>query len=139
MLLRVACRSRRPCRPLAQGPFCLLAGPHHAATAKLSITEAVDEVRDSDEEVQVEWPILTVLKGSKTIEHERLFGLAFWPPLLMKEQAVTAEALHLSVNGAVRHAERAADPAQTGAPNEAMEDGFEKTRVSQPIGEREAL
>jgi hypothetical protein len=80
-----------------------------------------------------------VLEGSKTIEHERLVGFAFWPPLLMKEQAVTAEALHLSLNGAARHAELAADLAQTGAANEAMEEGFEKTRVSQPVGEREGL
>jgi hypothetical protein len=57
----------------------------------------------------------------------------------MKEQAVAAEALLLSLDGAVGDAELAADLTQTGAADEAMEEGLEKTRVSQPVGGREGL
>ena len=125
--------------PLEQGPLRLLRGPHRAAPAQLGVAHAVDEVRGSDEQVQVEGPVLAVLEGPEAVEHERLIGCPFGADLFMKEQAVAAEALHLSLNGAVGDAELAADLTQTGAADEAMEEGFEKTRMSQPIAGREGL
>jgi hypothetical protein len=54
-----------------KNPPFLLSRPHRAAAAKLSLTDPVHKVRGADQQVQVEWPVLALLEGPKTIEDER--------------------------------------------------------------------
>jgi hypothetical protein len=57
----------------------------------------------------------------------------------MKEQTVSAEPLCLVLDRAVGDAELAADLSQAGAADEAMKEGFEQIRVSQPVVGGEGL
>ena len=116
-----------------------LSRPHRAATAKLSLPDAVHEVRGTDEEVQVEGPVLAVLEGSEAIEYQRFVGGLFRTKLFVEEQTVSAQAFGLELQGAVRDAELTADLAQTGATDEAMEEGFQEVGVAEPIGGGEGL
>ena len=57
----------------------------------------------------------------------------------MIEQAVSAEALGLALECAVGDAELAADLSQTGATDQAMEQGSEQVRIPQPVAGGEGL
>jgi hypothetical protein len=75
-------------------PLCR---PHGAATTKFSLSYAVNEVRRTDEQVQVEGPILAVFKGSKAVENQRLVWSLAGTKLFMEEQAVTAQTFGLAL------------------------------------------
>ena len=53
--------------------FQLLCGAHGSASAEFGIVEAVYIVRYADQKVEIEGPVLTVFKGSKTVEDEWFF------------------------------------------------------------------
>ena len=53
-------------------PFHALRGPHRATAPKLRIVESVDEVRRTDQEIDVHGPILAVLEALKAIEDQWL-------------------------------------------------------------------
>jgi len=80
-----------------------------------------------------------VFEGPEPVEDEGLSGRGPGPEVFVEEQTVAAEAFGLALQGAVGDTEFAADLAQTGAADEAMEEGFEELCVSQPIGGREGL
>jgi hypothetical protein len=96
-------------------------------------------VRGSDQQVQVEGPILAVFEGPEPVEDEGLAGRGARPKLFVEEQAVTAEAFGLALQCAVRDTELAADLSQAGPADEAVEEGFEELGVSQPIAGGEGL
>ena len=124
---------------LEQGPLSLLSGPHRATTAQLSLAYPINEMRSSNEQVQVKRPVLTVLKRPKTVEDQGLVRGRFGAKLLMKKQAVAAEAFRLMLECTVRDAELTADLAKAGAANKAMEENLEKVGISQPVGSGEGL
>jgi len=80
-----------------------------------------------------------VFESPEAVEDEGFSGRRPGAELLVEEQAVTAEAFGLALEGAVGDAELAADLAQARAADEAMEEGFEEPGVSQPVGGREGL
>jgi hypothetical protein len=48
-------------------PFKPLSGPHRATAPKFHIVESVDEMRCSDQEIDIHRPVLAVLEGAKTV------------------------------------------------------------------------
>jgi hypothetical protein len=120
-------------------PLFSLGRPHGAATTKFSLSYAVNEVRRTDEQVQVEGPILAVLEGPEPVEDQGFAGRGAGPKLFVEERAVTAEAFGLALQCAVRDTELAADLAQAGPADETMKEGFQEVGVPQPIGGREGL
>jgi hypothetical protein len=96
-------------------------------------------VGDPDEQVEIEGPVLAVLEGSKAVEDQRFLGGAPGSPLFMEEQTVSAETFGLALDGLVRDPELSADLTETGASDQAMEEGLEEVAASQPIGGGEGL
>ena len=94
---------------------------------------------DPDEQVEIKGPVLTVLEGPEAVQDQRLLGRATRSPLLVKEKTMPPEAFGLALDGAVGDTELAADLAQAGAADQAMEEGLEEPRVSQPVARREGL
>jgi hypothetical protein len=80
-----------------------------------------------------------VFEAPKAVEDQGLAGRSAGPKLFVEEQAVAPQAFGLALQGAVHDAEFAADLAKTGAPNQAMEQGFEQLGVSQPVAGGEGL
>jgi len=117
----------------------LLGRPHGATAAKFGLVEPVDVMRDPDQQVQIEGPVLAVLEGTKPVENQGLAWGVFWSELFVEEQAVAPETVHLTLYGAVRDAEFTADLAEAGTAHQAMKEGFEKLGVSQPIRGRKGL
>jgi hypothetical protein len=124
---------------LEQGPLSLLRGPHRATTAQFSLTHPVDEMRSPHKQVQVEGPVLAVLKSPKTVKDQGLVRARFGANLFMKEKAVAAEAFRLVLECAVGDAKLTADLAKAGAADEPMEKNFQKVGISQPVGGGEGL
>ncbi len=124
---------------LEKGSLLALRWPHRATTAQFGLAHPVHEMRGSDEQVQVEGPVLTVFEGSESVEHQGLVGGCLGAKLFMEEQAVAAEALRLMLKRAVGDAELAADLAKTRSPDEPVEERLEKLGVSQPVGGGEGL
>jgi len=77
------------CSPL------LLSRSHFAATAKLRLSHPVDKMRRTDKQIQIEGPVLTMLKCSKTVQNQWLFGTLPGAELFVEEQAVTAKTFRL--------------------------------------------
>ena len=73
----------------------LLSGPHRATAAQLGLTDPVDVVRDPNQQVQVEGPVLAVLEAAKAVEDKRFGRGLVWAKLLMEEQAMASEAFGL--------------------------------------------
>jgi hypothetical protein len=124
---------------LEKRPFQPLRRSHRAAAAKLGVAEAVDEVRGTDQEVQIEGPVLAVFEGAEAVEDEWFRGGLLRSLLLMEEQAVSTEPLGLALEGAVGDTEFAADLAQAGPADEAMKEGDQKVGASQPVAGGEGL
>jgi hypothetical protein len=87
----------------------LLRGPHGATTAQFSFTDPVDIVRGTDQEIQIEGPVLAVFEGSEAIEDEGFRWRCSRSQTFMEEQAVSAETLGLALERAVGDAELSAD------------------------------
>ena len=87
----------------------LLRRPHRAATAQFGLPDAVDEMRGPNEEVQVEGPVLAVLKSSEAIENQGFVGDRFGTKLFVEEQAVAAQTFGLELQSSVRDTQLAAD------------------------------
>ncbi len=115
-------------------PFEPLRGAHRATPSKLCIVEAVDEMRRSDHEVEVQGPVLTVFKGAKTIQDKELGGGDFRAKFLVKEQGVPTEAFGEMLNRAVGDFHLTSDLAKSGAGHESLEERREKLPASKPIG-----
>ena len=96
-------------------------------------------MRGADQQVQVEGPILAVLKSSEAIENEGFVGGRLGTKLFVEEQAVATEAFGLELQGSVRDTQLSADLSEAGATDEAMEEGFQEVGVSEPIGGGEGL
>lgn len=122
-----------------KGSLLLLSGPHRAATAKLSLADPVHKVRGTDQQIQVEGPVLAVLEGPKTVEDEWFGWSRLGTKLFMEEQAVAAQTLRLVLQCAVCDAELPTDLAQAGAADETMEKRFQEIGVTEPIGGGESL
>jgi hypothetical protein len=80
-----------------------------------------------------------VLEGTEAVQDQRLAGSALGFVSLMEEEAVAAEALAQSLDGAVGDTRLACDLAKAGAGDEPVEDGLEEVSTSQPIGGGEGL
>jgi len=124
---------------LKPGPFTSLGGSHRAAPAELRFSNAVDEMRGAHQEIQIEGPVLAVFEGTEAVENEGLEGSPLGAKLFMEEKAVAAEAFRLVLKRAVGDAEFAADLAETGAADEAVEQGGEEFGVAEPVGGGEGL
>jgi hypothetical protein len=96
-------------------------------------------VRGSDQQIQVEGPVLAVFEGPESVEDEGLSGRRPGSELLVEEQAMAAEAFGLTLQRAVGDTEFTADLSQARAADETVEEGFEQLGVSQPVGGREGL
>jgi len=124
---------------LESSSLFLLRRPHGATAAKLGLVEPVDVVRDPDQQIEIEGPVLAVFEGTKAVENQGLTWGLFGAKLFVEEQAVASEPVHLTLHGAVGNPELTADLAKAGSADQAMEEGFEKLGVSQPIRGREGL
>jgi hypothetical protein len=96
-------------------------------------------VRGSNQEIEIKGPVLAVFEGSKAVEDEGLSRRGAGSKLFVEQEAVAAESFGLTLQGAVRDTEFAADLSQTRAADEAMEERAEEVRVSQPVGGCEGL
>ena len=126
-------------RLLQDRAFQPLCGPHRAAAPELSVVEAVDEVRDSDQEIDVHRPVLAVLEGAEAIKNEGLSRRRSGPHGLVEEEAVSAEAIAEAADGGVGDALFAGDLSQGGAGNETVEDGLEEIPPTEPVVDGEGL
>jgi len=66
-------------------------------------------VRGADEKVQVEGPELTVLEGSKTVEHQGFVWSSFGSKPFVEEQTVAAKPFSLELQGSVCDTEFSTD------------------------------
>jgi len=120
-------------------PFEQLRGPHRATSPQLGVVESIDVVRVADQEIQVHRPILAVLEGAKAVENERLDRDGLGPQALVKEQAVSTQALGEALHRAVGDLHLAGDLPEGGARDEAFEEGLEEAAVAQPVAHLERL
>jgi hypothetical protein len=88
-------RSRSAMSGFEKFSLCPLRRPHRATATKFSLSYAVDEVRGTDQQVQVEGPVLAVFEGSKAVEYQGLAGSPLRTKLFMEKQAVTAQTFGL--------------------------------------------
>jgi hypothetical protein len=123
---------------LEAGTVAALAGPHRAASTKLRLVEAIDEVGAADEDVEVEGPVVAGLGGAQAIEDQGLGG-HLGAETLVKEQAVAAETLRVALQGGVGGAELVSDLAQGRAAEEAPEEGDQEVAAAEPIGRGKGL
>lgn len=120
--------------PLEKLAFLPLGRPHRAAPPQLGLTEAIDVVGRANEQVQIEGPVLAVLEGPEAVENEGLGGRFAGSQPLVEEQAVSAEALGLVLDGAVVDTELAADLAQARSADQTMKEPLEEVGVPEPVG-----
>ena len=70
---------------LKTDPFLPLRAAHPATAAQLGLPYPVYEVRGSDEQIQVEGPVLAVFEGPEAVENQGLVGRCLGARLLMEE------------------------------------------------------
>ena len=70
---------------LQHRPFSLLRRPHRATSPELRIVESVDEVRGSDQQVEIHGRKLAVFEAAKAIEDQGLSRGCSRSMFLMKE------------------------------------------------------
>ena len=80
-----------------------------------------------------------MFKTAKAIQDQGLSRCSFRSKLLMKEEAMTPEAVGEASDGGVGDAALSGDLSQAGARNESMEDGFEEVVSAKPIVARKGL
>ena len=112
---------RSPVPPLKATSMLLLPGPHRAAPPQLCVVEAVDVVGLAHDEVEIERPVLARLEAPKAVQHQDRLGLAR-SPLLVKQQAVTAQPIGLTLHGLMRDLELRSDLPQRGAAEQSVEE-----------------
>jgi hypothetical protein len=103
-----------------------LSGPHGATATQLGITQAVDEVRASDEQIQVHRPVLAVFEGAEAVQDQGFFGGGAGPFPFVKQETVPTEMLGQSLNGAVGDTGLAGDLSKARAGDESVEEGFKE-------------
>ena len=89
--------------------------------------------------MEVEREVLTQLEGFEPVDSDHPGRRHSLPDLLVKEQAVAAEAVGQASGRRMRDTELARDLPEAGAGDQAMEDGRQQVGSLQPVAHREGL
>jgi len=112
---------------------------HRPAAAEFGVLEAVDEVRLTDEQVDVERPVLAIFEAAESVQGEGLGRSATGPKLSMQEQAVPPQPLDLALYGRGVNAELPGNLTERRTPEDAKQQWVLKIGTLQPVGGREGL
>jgi hypothetical protein len=96
-------------------------------------------VRGTDQQVQVEGPVLAVLEAAEAVKYEGLARSLAGTVGFEEEQAVAPQAFALALNTAVADRELAGDLAQGRTAEQALEEGPQQARLLEPVGRGEGL
>jgi len=96
-------------------------------------------MRRSDEQIEVERPVLTVFKCSESVEDQRFNRSALRTQQLMEKQTMSAQAISLSLKSAVGNVHLSTDLSQTRSAHEPVEERLQQVCVPKPVCWRERL
>jgi len=116
-----------------------LSARHRAHPTELGVLEPIDEVGTSNQQIEVEWPILAELEASESIEDHRLARRIPGTQRLVKEQAVTSQAFYVTLNGRMRYSDFPGDLSIPRTTQNTREHDSLELGKPQPVGRRESL